>query len=79
MNSGTAMPRNPTTNIADAASHCVVRTPANPSWSNQRKSVYSEAKTKNAATSAAMITNEIVRIRREVRGVAGFGAEVVVT
>jgi len=38
-NSGTAMPRKPTTNITAVAIHCVVSTPVNPTWSNQRNSV----------------------------------------
>lgn len=76
---GTAMPRNPITNIVAVAIHCVVSTEAKSSWSNQRYSVYSEAKTKKAAMRPAITVSEIARIRREVLGVAGVGAEVVVT
>ena len=73
------MPRKPSANISAVANHCVVSTFVKPSWSNQRNSVYSDAKTKNAAISAARITSETPTILREVRGAAGFGDEVEVT
>ena len=76
---GTAMPRNPTTNITTRAIHWVSSTESNPSWSYQSQSAYRFAKTKNATTSAAMIASEIAMIRRVRDGVAGVGAEVVVT
>jgi len=76
---GSAMPTNPIANIAIRASHWVTRTRENPSWSYQSQSAYRFANTKNATTSAAMTTSEIAMMRRERCGVAGGGADVVVT
>src|SRR6188768_4150735 len=72
---GSAMPRNPTTNITARASHWVSSTESYPSWSYQSQSAYRFAKTKKATTSAAMIASEIATIRRVREGVAGVGAE----